>query len=137
MREILETDPARSALMKRVRQSNTSAEQEVASALHNLGIGYRRNVKSLPGCPDFANKSRGWAIFVNGCFWHHHRCSRGTIPKRNRQYWLTKFCSNRTRDARKVHQLRRAGFRVAIVWECQSDNRQELFTRLLQVTEAR
>jgi DNA mismatch endonuclease (patch repair protein) len=126
----LPTDPVRSALMKRVRRHRTHAEDVVAAALRAHHIGYRRNVKALPGSPDFANKSKRWAIFVNGCFWHHHKgCKRATIPTRNRAFWLAKFAANRGRDAKKIKALRALGFHVAVIWECealdQADNRNE------------
>ena len=114
------TDPARSDLMRRVRQSGTGAELRLAEAFRGLGMRYRKNVKSLPGSPDFANKARKWAIFVNGCFWHHHKgCSRATVPTRNRAFWLSKFEANRLRDEGKTRRLRYQRFRVLIVWECQ------------------
>ena len=63
------------------------------------GSPYRKNVRSLPGSPDFANKSRKWAVFVHGCFWHRHTgCRRATTPNANRDFWLAKFVANRTRD---------------------------------------
>ncbi len=96
-------DAARSALMGRVRQRDTRPEQAVALALRSLGIAYRKNVRGLPGSPDFANKSGKWAVFVHGCFWHRHTgCRRATTPKANREFWLTKFAANRTRDARAI-----------------------------------
>jgi DNA mismatch endonuclease (patch repair protein) len=116
----LPTDPKRSALMKRVRRSDTSAELKVARALRIAKVRYRKNVRSLPGTPDFANKARRWAIFVNGCFWHHHRCARGTTPKRNREFWISKFRANRDRDARKLRALRGRKFKVEIIWECEA-----------------
>lgn len=107
--------------MKRVRQKRTKPEEIVAAALTTMGIRYRRNVRSLPGSPDFANKKRKWAIFVMGCFWHHHtNCKRATIPTRNRDFWTTKFSDNRRRDARKLRLLRRVGYRVQLIWECQT-----------------
>lgn len=125
------TDPARSALMKRVRQSRTSAEEAVAVALRGIGISYRRNAKALPGAPDFSNVSRKWAIFVNGCFWHHHKtCRRGTIPKQNRAFWLEKFAANRKRDALKAKLLRARGFHVAIIWECEAFDAPRLQARI-------
>lgn len=119
----LPTDPVRSALMRRVRQRGTSAELLVASALRDHRLFYRLNVRSLPGSPDFANKRRHWAVMVNGCFWHHHKgCARATIPVRNRGFWLDKFTANRQRDAEKIRALRRLGFRVLVVWECQAND---------------
>jgi DNA mismatch endonuclease, patch repair protein len=114
------TDSARSDLMRRVRQKGTAAELQVAEVLRELGLHYRKNVRTLPGTPDFANRSRKWALFVNGCFWHHHGgCPRATVPSRNRSFWLAKFEANRIRDAGKILRLRRQGFRVLIVWECE------------------
>jgi DNA mismatch endonuclease, patch repair protein len=116
------TDSVRSDLMRRVRQKGTAAEALVAPMLRVLGLQYRRNVKSLPGSPDFANKTRKWAIFVNGCFWHHHDgCCRATIPKQNRAFWVQKFRANKSRDADKVRRLRRQGFCVMTIWECELD----------------
>ncbi len=114
-------DPARSALMKRVKRERTAPEERVAVILRELGIRTRRNVRSLPGSPDFANKSRRFAIFVNGCFWHGHvGCRFATTPKSNRTFWLAKLDANRARDARKLRELRRHGFKVITLWECQS-----------------
>lgn len=106
--------------MKRVRQKRTSAEELVAKALRERGLAYRRNVRSLPGSPDFANKTKRWALFVMGCFWHRHtNCPRATVPKRNREYWEPKFRENRRRDAAKIRSLRRLGFSVVLAWECE------------------
>jgi DNA mismatch endonuclease (patch repair protein) len=128
MRTPAATDPARSALMKRVRQARTGAEEAVALALRRAGLAYRRNAKALPGAPDFSNRRGKWAVFVNGCFWHHHRtCRRGTIPKQNRPFWLAKFAANRKRDASKIRLLRARGFRVVIVWECEALDEARLF----------
>jgi DNA mismatch endonuclease, patch repair protein len=118
------TDSVRSNLMRRVRQKGTAAEGRVAQILSGFGLRYRRNVRSLPGSPDFANKSRKWAVFVNGCFWHHHSgCPRATVPKRNRNFWAEKFRANKSRDADKIDRLHRQGFRVMTVWECELDGR--------------
>lgn len=113
----------RSALMKRVRQKGTSAELKVAAALRRLGYSYRKNVRSLPGSPDFANQKLGWVVFVNGCYWHHHtNCRRATIPSTNRDFWTAKFRDNRKRDAKAVRDLRLKGFQVVLVWECETDS---------------
>jgi DNA mismatch endonuclease (patch repair protein) len=106
--------------MGRVRQKGTAAEAAIGQTLRALGIAYRKNVRALPGSPDFANRRRRWAVFVQGCFWHRHTaCPRATIPKANREFWLKKFARNRARDAAAVRALRRMGFRVVLVWECQ------------------
>lgn len=124
-------DAARSALMKRVRRTKTAPEDRVAALLRAEGIAYRRNVTSLPGSPDFANKTRRWALFVNGCFWHHHtHCAKATIPKANRAFWEEKLAGNRRRDARKIRALRAAGYRVVVVWGCAVGQEEALRARL-------
>jgi DNA mismatch endonuclease (patch repair protein) len=126
-------EAARSALMGRVRQRDTGPEQAVALALRSLGISYRKNVRSLPGSPDFANKSGKWAVFVHGCFWHRHTgCRRATTPKANRAFWLGKFAANRTRDARAIRALRAMGFKVAIIWECGVADAQQRLSEVLE-----
>jgi DNA mismatch endonuclease (patch repair protein) len=123
--------------MARIRQKGTTGERAVAAILQSLGASYRLNVRSLPGSPDFANKSRRWAIFVHGCFWHRHTgCRRATIPKANREFWQTKFADNRNRDARAARILRSTGFRVAIVWECSLDDPAAVRVRLSGLVEA-
>jgi DNA mismatch endonuclease (patch repair protein) len=123
--------------MQRVRRSKTPPEDQVCRLCREVGLGYRRNVRSLPGSPDIANKSRRWAIFVNGCFWHHHKgCRKATVPKSNHQFWLDKLAENRCRDAGKVRQLRAAGYRVLLVWECQLADEARLRQRLSGLREA-
>jgi DNA mismatch endonuclease Vsr len=127
--------PETSARMARIRQRGTKIETIVATVLCDLGLHYRKNVKKLRGSPDFANRSRRWAIFVNGCFWHHHTgCPKATVPKTNRKFWIAKFRDNRRRDARSVTQLRQEGYRVVIIWECQ---RQRIRERLEKILKAR
>ena len=116
-------DEARSALMKRVRQTRTAPEDSVAAILRELAVRYRRNTKSLPGSPDFSNVSSGWAVFVHGCFWHGHEgCERAKLPKHNRAQWSAKLSDNRARDARKCAELASRGLRVRTVWQCELDD---------------
>src|SRR5687768_3359050 len=125
------TSPARSALMKRVRQRGTSAEITTRKALFSVGGRFRANVRDLPGRPDIANKGRRRAIFVHGCFWHHHRpCGRGRIPSGNRDFWIAKLSANVSRDRRKLALLRRAGYRVLVIWECELSDDASLRARL-------
>lgn len=134
----LSTNPVRSALMKRVRRSGTPAELIVCRACRALGISYRRNVRTLPGSPDLANKSGRWAIFVNGCYWHHHTsCDRATMPKRNHEFWSEKFKANRRRDAAKIRQLRAQGYKTLLIWECAVDDEARLRKRLNQICAKR
>jgi DNA mismatch endonuclease Vsr len=128
-------DPVTSARMAGVRQKGTRIDTTVARALRDMGVHYRRNVKRLPGSPDFANSTRRWAVFVNGCFWHHHtNCRKATIPKSNTSFWTSKFRDNRQRDAQAIRKLRRDGYRVVVIWECATD---EISVRLRKILEPR
>lgn len=123
-----------SARMARIRQRGTGIEIRVGKILRRNGFSYRRNVRGLPGSPDFANRSKRWAVFVNGCFWHHHRgCPKATIPKSNSRFWVDKFRANRTRDAVAIRKIRAMGYEVALVWECQVD---DIELRLGKIFEA-
>jgi len=127
-------DPARSDLMRSVRREGTRAEEEVARALRQMNIHFRRNVKTLPGSPDFANQARRWAIFVHGCFWHRHEaCVRTTTPTRNRDFWLEKFEANQRRDRQKARLLRGMGFTVLTIWECQTGDQAAVNRRLARL----
>jgi DNA mismatch endonuclease Vsr len=127
------TDPETSARMARVRQKGTRIETTVAIVLRDMGAYYRKNVKKLPGSPDFANRSKRWAVFVNGCFWHHHEgCPRATVPKSNRKFWMAKFRDNKRRDARCINRLRRDGYRVVLIWECQENRIRSKLAKILE-----
>jgi DNA mismatch endonuclease, patch repair protein len=129
----LVTDPARRALMQRVRRHGTPAEKAVAQVCRELGLHYRLNVKSLPGSPDLANKTYRWAIFVHGCFWHRHAgCSKATMPKRNAKFWREKFEANRARDARKKRQLEESGYKVVVIWQCETEGLARLRAKLFE-----
>jgi DNA mismatch endonuclease, patch repair protein len=112
-------DHATSARLGRIRQKDTSVERVVRSVLHKAGLRFRKRNRDLPGSPDVANRARSWAVFVHGCFWHHHAdCVRATVPKRNRAFWLNKFRANQERDHRCQQALRTLGYRCVVVWEC-------------------
>lgn len=110
----------RSQIMARIRSKNTRPEILTRSAVHALGLRFRNHVEDLPGKPDLANKSRRWAIFVHGCFWHSHSgCRLASSPKSNTGYWTEKLARNQTRDEDKIAALKAQGFRVLIIWECE------------------
>ncbi len=117
-------DPATSARLGRIRQSGTAAELAVRAMLAHLGARVGKSRTKLPGSPDFVNVSRGWCIFVHGCFWHAHAaCRRATVPKRNREFWAKKFADNRRRDARVLRAVRSLGLRALVLWECDIEER--------------
>jgi DNA mismatch endonuclease, patch repair protein len=105
--------------MQAVKQKHTAPEVGVRSLLHRLGYRFRLHRKDLPGTPDIVLPGRGAAIFVHGCFWHGHGCRLGRLPKSKLDYWQPKIEGNRERDRRKRAALRRAGWRVLTVWQCE------------------
>jgi len=110
----------RSRQMALVRSADTKPEMLVRRLVHGMGYRYRLHDRSLPGCPDLVFASRRKVIFVHGCFWHWHNCKRGRrMPQNRRDYWQAKLLGNRRRDARHRRELRRLGWSVLTVWECQ------------------
>ncbi len=110
----------RSWNMARVRAKNTRPEIIVRSILHRLGFRFRLKQKCLPCRPDILLCSRKIAIFVHGCFWHRHKnCHDATTPKSRTDFWEKKFAINVKRDHENAAALRRLGWRVLVVWECE------------------
>ena len=121
----------RAAVMRRVKGKDTGPEMKVRRALTRLGARYRLHRRDLPGCPDIVLGPRRLALFVHGCFWHGHDCTRGArVPKQNRDYWTAKVGRNVVRDAQSRAALIAAGWRVETIWECQLKNAAELEARL-------
>ena len=121
----------RSEIMSHVRNRKTSAENKVAHLLQELKVKYRRNVRSLPGEPDFLVTSAKTVVFVHGCFWHKHsNCNRAKLPKSNRSFWKRKIEGNRKRDERIARLLRKEGWHVITVWQCALRNPERVLRRL-------
>jgi len=121
----------RSELMGRVRGKNTQPELLVRRLVHSLGYRYRLHRSDLPGRPDLVFARKRLVIFVHGCFWHRHaRCRKATTPASNREYWQSKFRQNRTRDKRNQRDLEKLGWRVVVVWECETRDLELLEERL-------
>ncbi|MDE0457270.1 MAG: very short patch repair endonuclease [Chromatiales bacterium] len=131
------TEPARSALMRKVRRRNTGPEMMVRRLLHREGYRFRLHAGDLPGRPDIVFRRRRKVIFVHGCFWHRHEgCKRTTTPRTRREFWVDKFAANRKRDAAAVSSLERAGWEVVVVWECETEDPERLKNRLVAFLES-
>ena len=110
----------RSWNMSRIRAKGTTPEKTVRSALFKAGLRFRINVRDLPGKPDIVLKRYGVAVFVHGCFWHRHPgCKFAYTPKSHVEVWEAKFRRNVERDREVEVQLRRAGWRCLVIWECE------------------
>lgn len=109
--------------MSRIRGKDTTPEVAVRSALHRLGYRFRLHRRDLPGRPDIVLPKHGTVIFVHGCFWHRHaRCRYAYTPKSRVEFWQRKFQQNVERDRRVQRELRRLGWKVIVVWECETAN---------------
>ncbi len=114
------TPEQRRRCMSRVKGKDTSPERVVRSFVHRLGYRFRLHARDLPGKPDIVLPRHRKIVFVHGCFWHgHKRCPRSGRPATNKAFWKKKLDGNMERDERDQRRLRRMGFRVLVVWECQ------------------
>jgi len=121
----------RSRMMSGIKGKNTKPEMIVRSTLHKLGYRFRLHSRILPGKPDIVLAMHKTVIFVHGCFWHRHEgCRYAYTPKSRESFWKEKFSKNVDRDQRNVMQLQHAGWKVAVIWECETVNLNTLSTRL-------
>jgi DNA mismatch endonuclease, patch repair protein len=119
--DIISTE-RRSALMGRIKGTNTGPEMVVRRLLHKLGYHYRLHQRKLPGSPDIVFAARRSVIFVHGCFWHRHDCNYAYMPKSRAAFWRTKFQRNVQRDRENQKKLLAAGWKILVLWECELDN---------------
>ena len=117
------TKEQRSFNMSRIRAKDTKPEIIVRSIVHQLGYRYSLHKRNLPGQPDIVLARHKKIIFIHGCFWHMHKCRYGkVIPQTRKKFWQTKRLDNVARDRKNIKQLKRSGWQVLIVWECQTKN---------------
>lgn len=127
----------RSWNMSRIRSKNTGPEVLVRSLLHRSGIRFRLHSAGVPGRPDVVLKSRRIAIFVHGCFWHRHAgCKYAYTPKSRLEFWRTKFDCNVRRDRLTRRRLVRDGWKVLVVWECETRDLERVGRQLLEAIRA-
>ncbi len=117
--------------MAAIRGADTTPERTVRSILHRLGYRFALHRGDLPGTPDIVMPAHGTVIFVHGCYWHMHTCKRGrSTPATNASFWRVKRTKTRQRDRKTMAKLRRAGWRVLVVWECHTSDSSALRDRL-------
>lgn len=130
------TKEKRSWNMSKIRSKNTAPELTVRKQLHNNGIRYRLHVRDLPGKPDLSNKKKRFAVFINGCFWHQHPgCKRATKPQSNQEYWLKKLEANIKRLKENIIELKKSGYCVFVIWECEVRNQQIINKLITNITK--
>ncbi len=126
----------RSWIMSRIKGKNTKPEMVVRHMLHKMGYRFRLHGKVskkicrngiLPGKPDIVLAKYKTVIFVHGCFWHMHKnCNSWRMPKSNIKYWEEKLRYNVIRDAENKEKIEKVGFRVVIIWGCETRDLDEL-----------
>lgn len=122
----------RSRNMALIKSKNTLPELAVRRIATSLGYRYRLHRSDLPGRPDLVFPSRRAVVIVNGCFWHQHSAAtcKARPPKSNRIYWIPKLRRNVERDKRNQNRLRKLGWRILVVWECQLQDKKRLCRRI-------
>lgn len=116
----------RSANMRAIRSHSMKPEMDVRRLAHHMGYRFRLHRKDLPGKPDMVFPSRRAVIFIHGCFWHQHPlkdCKDARLPKSNIDYWQPKLLANQTRDAEHAAALQAQGWRILVIWECQTKDK--------------
>lgn len=113
------TQAQRRKIMQAVRSKDTGPEKIVRALIRKMGYRCHLHAKDLPGSPDLVFRSQCCVIFVHGCFWHLHRCRLGRPPRSNLDFWGPKLRKNSERDIRVSRELRKAGWRVLTIWQCQ------------------
>lgn len=116
--------------MQSVKTKDTGPELTVRRLLFAAGYRFRLHRRDLPGSPDIVLPGRRKVIFVHGCFWHGHGCSKGHAPKSRGDYWLPKIATNQQRDRTNVERLRALGWSVLTVWQCELRDLDALLHRL-------
>jgi DNA mismatch endonuclease, patch repair protein len=124
-------DPeTRRRVMASVRGRDTKPELAVRRAAHAAGLRFRVHRRDLPGCPDLVFPSRRLVVFVHGCFWHQHDDPACPIRKpaggNNQGYWGPKLARNVARDERHRAEIEGIGWRLIIVWECETRDAERL-----------
>lgn len=113
----------RSEIMSRISGKDTAPEISVRRLLHAMGYRFRLHSKDLPGKPDIVLPRHRKIVLVHGCFWHSHAgCPRAALPTSNEEFWEKKINGNRARDQRVRRDLKKAGWDVLVLWQCQLKN---------------
>lgn len=125
----------RSYNMSQIRSKDTKPEILVRKFLHSKGLRFRLHSKNLPGKPDIVLPKYKTVIFVHGCFWHGHKgCKYFVVPKTRAEWWLSKINGNAANDLKKRSALKKEGWKIINIWECElkSKKLEKTLLRLLQ-----
>jgi len=117
------TKQKRSEIMSKISGKGTKPEILVRKFLFANGFRYRKNDKRYPGKPDIVLPKYKTVVFVHGCFWHGHNCPAGKLPETRKEFWSNKIRENIERDKRNTSELKKLGWYVVIIWQCEIKNK--------------
>ena len=121
-------------MMSRIRGYDTAPELAVRRIAHRMGLRFRLHRKDLPGRPDLVFPKHRLTVFVHGCFWHRHEgCRYASTPKSQTAFWTKKFKANIARDARQEAALRKLGWRVLVIWQCETKDEASVERKLARL----
>ncbi|RAI44766.1 very short patch repair endonuclease [Rhodoplanes roseus] len=121
----------RSRMLRAVRKKNTRPEIAVRRLLHAMGFRFRLHRRDLPGCPDIVLPRYRTVVLVHGCFWHQHSgCRLANVPRTRPEYWVPKLARNVARDTLTSSALAALGWRVIVMWECETSSPRTLRAKL-------
>ncbi len=130
------TKEERSFNMSHIKSSNTKPEEKVRKYLFSKGFRYRKNYSKLPGKPDIVLPKYRTVIFVNGCFWHKHDCSKFVWPSSNVEYWQKKITRNTERDHYIFTELKKMNWIVIVIWECEINNKRKFISTMNRLADS-
>jgi len=117
--------------MSHNKGKDTFPELFIRKLIYSLGYRYCLHRKDLPGCPDLVFPKRKKVIFINGCFWHRHTCKKGrSIPVNRKKFWQQKFKRTIERDKCNYKALKKLGWKILVVWECQTKKPEKLINKI-------
>jgi DNA mismatch endonuclease (patch repair protein) len=124
--------------MRAVKSKNTAPEILARRAAHRMGLRFRIHRNDLPGRPDIVLPKHRTVVFVHGCFWHGHAaCDRAALPKSNSKFWKEKIGQNRLRDRRACVALKKLGWHVMVLWQCQIGTMDAATAKLASLSESK
>ena len=110
----------RSYNMSRIKGKDTQPEILTRRFLFSEGLRYQLHRKDLPGTPDLVFPKYNKIVFIHGCFWHGHEgCNFFVAPKTKTDWWMDKINKNKERDTDNILKLKKEGWEVIEIWECQ------------------
>jgi DNA mismatch endonuclease Vsr len=113
----------RSEVMRAVKHKDTLPELIVQSLIRDMEIEYERESRIYNTKPDIVIHDFKKVLFINGCFWHGHKCRKGKLPATNKEYWENKIKKTKFRDKRNYNELRSNGWDYLVIWECEIKKR--------------